>query len=395
MIINKIGVLSSSPFPIGCASVVRIFAYCKGLVSNNVNCEIVVFKPHVKGSSIPIKGNIDGVKFQYAHQRDSSRSILYKNFIDRPISLLKSIQLITRLNRIQSFDYLLLSFDALKYLYFFVPILRWCGYKLIFIGDEYPPDIRDKGKDKITGISKILYKFIFKFIKARILINENLKTYFNEIAGCKTTHILPSIVDVERFTINSNQSFPKIKYLCYVGGMDLSNDNVDLIIEAFNDIHKQYPFLYLYLYGAPKDTDKQILQKIIDKYQLHDRVLFKGKVAFEDVPKVLMNAYVLVTSQSKSKRAEGGLPTKLGEYLMSGIPSLVSDVSVISQFLKDGEHLFIVTPDNKKLYVEKLQYILNNYPLALEVAMKGKCFFMKNFNCSKVAYDLKLFLESL
>lgn len=392
--IKRICVLSSSPFPQRSASVTRIITYCKGLVQNNVKCDVFLFRPNVLGNGIPMINDVEGIRFMYAHQRNPKKGNIFKHFIDRPLSLFRTIIKINKQNKEEKYDYIFISFDLLKFLYFFVPILRSLRFKLIFIGDEYPFEIRTKGKNKISSLSAILYKIIFYFINARILINEKLKEYYNRLVGVKPSHILPSIVDVDRFKDVKIVTNGK-KYLCYLGGLDLLNDNVDLIIEAFNKIHTKYSDIDLFLYGTAQQKDYLILNNIINKYRLTNRVFFKGSVGYNVVPFVLSNAFVLVTSQSNSKRAEGGVPTKIGEYLMSGVPSIVSDVSNISEVFKHKQHLFIVKPDNIDLYVECLEYIINNYNEAKRIAVNGRNYIIQNYNSKRITYELLMFLNKI
>ena len=51
-----------------------------------------------------------------------------------------------------------------------------------------------------------------------------------------------------------------------------------------------------------------------------------GRVNFGDVPQILCDATILLTSQPITKRAAGGFPAKLAEYMRSHTPSIVTNV---------------------------------------------------------------------
>lgn len=73
----KIGVLNIYSFPQGLAPTNRILAYTKGLVEQNVECEILSLKPQVRTpNNINRIGSVNGVK--YIHQIQIP---LYKNRI--------------------------------------------------------------------------------------------------------------------------------------------------------------------------------------------------------------------------------------------------------------------------------------------------------------------------
>ena len=140
--INKIGILCTYSFPEGMAPTIRILSYGQGLVDNGCKVEVVVFQPKVVDDAYSLSGCIGGVKYTYAHKRDTNKSKLYKLFVDRPKSLLNAIKKIRNSHKEEKFDCILLSFDHPTYLLFFVPVLRIMGIKIGFIGDEFPEPIR-------------------------------------------------------------------------------------------------------------------------------------------------------------------------------------------------------------------------------------------------------------
>ena len=206
----------------------------------------------------------------------------------------------------------------------------------------------------------------------------NLKLFYDSKICPKPTLLLSTIVDTDRF--NDVKPFEaKRDYLCYMGNMELTKDNVDNIIYAFNIVKNDYPNIDLHLFGCPNSKDKEYLISIIKKLKLSDRVFIMGRINSEEVPNILVSAKVLVASQPNTKRAEGGFPTKMGEYFMSGVPTILTDVGEISLYVKDGVNAYIVPPSRPDLYAEKLRYIFNEYPKALKVAQNAKSYIMNNF----------------
>lgn len=66
----------------------------------------------------------------------------------------------------------------------------------------------------------------------------------------------------------------------------------------------------------------------------------------------------MLTSQPVTKRAAGGFPTKLAEYMLSHTPAIVTNVGEIHNYVKDGEHVYMVPPCNPIKYAEKLNTFL-------------------------------------
>lgn len=376
----------------GMAPATRIIAYCKGLQQNNVKVDNIIYYPNKKEEGVPISGIIDGVPYEYAYQRDTTKSTFHRKIIDWPLSMIKVILLAIKRYRNNKYDFIFLSFDYINMLFIFAPILNICGAKIVFVADEYPDVIRNHKQTKISVHQKLLYKLIFQFIDSRILINPVLANYYNQEICKKPTHVMASIINIDRFNVPI--IFVEKKHLIYVGGMDLSNDNIDLIIKAFSIISHKYNDIDLLFYGPLYEKDKPYLESLIEQGGVKGLVHFKGQIDYHEVPKVLCQAYILVTSQSKTKRADGGIPTKLGEYLACGKPVIFSDISNLSSFLNDGKQIYFVQPDNIELYAAKLQYILDHYNEALVVGQKGKEYCLEHYGARKVTIDLVAFLNS-
>jgi glycosyltransferase involved in cell wall biosynthesis len=280
-------------------------------------------------------------------------------------------------------------------LYLFIPIIRLIKSKPIFIADEYPVPIRVYLKESIPKWKIILFRYILNQVEGMIFMTNNLMTFYNDIVK-KPSFILPSITDLSRFSnLSSIRISDSVRYICYMGNMELSKDNVDNIIEAFSLIANKHSNLELHLYGAPSSHDLQKIIEIISKLNLTDRVIFKGKVANSEVPRILSESFILVSSQPITKRSEGGFPTKLGEYMASGVPSLVTNVGEIDTYVTDSVNVWLAKPCDPEDYAQKIEYIINNYTEALEVAESAKKYVLENFDYKSQSKNLKGFLLKL
>nr|WP_256474516.1 glycosyltransferase [Mucilaginibacter aurantiaciroseus] len=224
-------------------------------------------------------------------------------------------------------------------------------------------------------------------------MTQSLKEFYNGIVK-KNSFILPSVVDISRFT-DVRDTHENKKHLCYMGNMELSKDNVDNIIDAFYLIADKFIDIEFHLYGAPSQIDKAKLIALIKKYNLEKRVLFKGKVNNNEVPVILKNSYILVSSQPDTKRAAGGFPTKLGEYMAVGVPTLLTAVGEIPNYITNGVNGWLAKPNDPQDYAVKLKYIIENYPAALEVADKAKKYVNDNFDYKFQCAKLLQFLNNI
>ena len=396
---SKIGIISIYAMPIGLAATNRILAYSKSLVMQNNEIDIICISPTDIKSKYLSEGYIDSIHYIYPAGREKAK---YKTlrFISiysgyRYIhSLFCSILYIIKGHRQNKFDYLLISNDSIIYLYVYALLSKILKIKSVFIFDEYPIPIRHKLKEKIPQWKTNLYKTVLRNIKGYISISEKLKNFYCEIIK-KQTLVLPIIIDTDRFKDLSISKYSIKQNLCYMGNMELSKDNVDIIIKAFAKICKKYPNLQLNLYGSPNIGDYNKLVNIITSLNVQDRVIFNGRVPSNDVPQILMNSTILVSSQPQTQRAIGGFPTKLGEYLCSGVPTILTDVGENARYVTNNQHCYFVKPNNINEYADKIDYILTHYKEACLVARQGKEYIQKNYSVESTGEKMVSFLSTL
>lgn len=399
---KRIGVLNLYTFPKGMAATSRILAYCKGLQQNGVECKIISFMPKSrKFGEGKLSGTInqcDYYHFAFSPKNSQHRITLLLHSLEYRIMNLyckfAAVYKVYSLNQEKEFDYMILSFDSLSQLYFFVPVLRLFHIRCVAIADEYPRPIRDYLKTSVPKWKLILYKIIYNFIDGRVLMTEKLQKFYDENISAKPTLILSSIVDTDRF-LSVQASDHESDYLCYMGNMALSKDNVDNIIRAFAIIRNDYPHLKLLLYGTPSDKDRQIVQNIIDDLHLQGNCRICGRADYNEVPQILASAKILLTSQPNTKRAEGGFPTKMGEYFMSSVPAILTDVGEISEYVTDGVNGYIVEPESPVAYAQKIRYVLENYDTAIDVAKNARIYVLDNFSTDAAGKSMLNFFKEL
>lgn len=388
----KIGILCQYAFPEGMAATIRILSYSKGLIQNGAEVEVYSFIWRGDDSDEPLEGCIGGMKYVIPCQFHTKKGKFYHVLIDRPNIYGGTIRRIKESHKEKPFDCFLISFDGFHNYRYFLPKIAAMNIPMVHIADEYPQPIRML-KKKISWWYKIRLKFYHRFFSKRVMMTQALENYYNKEISYKPTFLLNSVIDEARFIGVKRQPIDR-HYLCYTGNMQLKKDNVDNIITAFSLIAHDYPQYDLFLYGTPNDNDRHFIEDVIRKKKMSDRVFIKGRADYSEVPQILANATVLVTSQPDTKRAEGGFPTKMGEYMMSHTPMIVTDVGEIHLYVQDGITTYMVPPENPEAYAEKLRYILDHPDEATQVAENAYVYAIKSFCAKQVTKDLLTFLRS-
>lgn len=397
---NNILVISIYPFPNGMAATNRMKAYTKAMVLSGMSVEIVIPFPTdgFDSGQMPDRDTVEGVSYHYLTGRYKSkikilRALSFLSGFRKLKGIVFSLIYIINNHKYNKYDTMIISTDGLQNLLCYSLLAKKIKMKSIFIFDEYPTPIRHKLKSKIPYWKEVAYTFVLKNVNGYISISNKLCTYYQKLAY-KPSLRLPVLIDTSRFDFDIKAQSHE-EYLCYMGNLELAKDNVDVIIKAFAMIVDDYPSLKLYLYGSPCQADKETLEKLILLLNLSNKVVLKGRVSNLEVPAILSNASVLVSSQPRTMRAAGGFPTKLGEYLCAGVPTLITNVGENSKYVKDNIHCYFVEPDDEMLYAEKLKFILNNYIQASEVAQSGKLFVQDGYSHIAWGNRIASFINSL
>lgn len=206
-------------------------------------------------------------------------------------------------------------------------------------------------------------------------------------------HIINMTVDPDRFD-NINKQDISIKYIAYCGNVSNTKDGVDKLLKSFAIVNKEYPDLYLYIIGNSPTSESDSNIALINKMGLANRVIFTGLVAADVMPQLLKNAEVCVLARPDSIQAQCGFPTKLGEYLLTGNPVVITDVGDIPLFLKDGESALISSSNDDNEFAHKILVLLNDPAKAQYIGAKGREIALKHFNAKTEVLKLLIYMNA-
>jgi glycosyltransferase involved in cell wall biosynthesis len=235
-----------------------------------------------------------------------------------------------------------------------------------------------------------------KSLDGFILMTKTLMTLYEKFSLPDTKLLqLPMTVDLDRFNhelaVLADFQQP---YIAFVGVMNDAKDGVNILIEAFAEIHKQFPKHKLYLIGA-WNYDTPNHQKLIQEYHLQDKVYWKGEYSRDKIPQIIKNACILALPRPDSKQAQGGFPTKLGEYLATANPVCATTVGEIPDYLVDGESVFFAEPGSVASFAKAMQRALNDLEEAKRIGENGRGVAETNFNKDIQSNLLYNFLKEL
>lgn len=256
-----------------------------------------------------------------------------------------------------------------------VPILTSKqGVKVFHERTEHPEVV----KVKFTSLKRY-YKTISK-LAGVFAISKPIRDFFvKKGVPQEKAHVINMTVDPSRF--EGIMKEPSSDYIAYCGTASNNKDGVDELIKAFAIVHKTHPFIKLYIIGdTPSKNDEFGNLKLIKDLGIQEFVVFTGRISSEQMPQILKNARVLALDRPKNEQADYGFPTKLGEYLLTQNPVVVTKVGTIPDYLTDGISALMAEERNPEEFASKICWALNHKEEADRIGKAGYDVAMKHFN---------------
>lgn len=220
-------------------------------------------------------------------------------------------------------------------------------------------------KGYFDGASKKLVQYLTLFLCDKTveeLIVPTKKTYdlFKEKYKVKRdVHIIPSGIDVTRFyreNINKKElenlkkelNIKKDDFIILYVGRIAKEKNIEFLINNLKDISKKIPKTKMVIVGDGPDMNDLAL--LVHKNKLDKKVIFTGKVPWNDIPKYYQLANVFVTS---SKTETQGL-TVIEAMAASKVVVAIKDESFLLVMTDQQDGLFFETDEEYKNLIYKI-----------------------------------------
>lgn len=302
----------------------RISLFCKGLKELGVDSDVYLI-PHISCSN-----------------RCISRLLVLLNYCRILINVLRC-----------SRKEILIFYGESSFFYLY-PIIAKLNVLLIEL-NEYPFFIRSQTPNAPSYSRKTLnyLKFAHGLITCSSFLEEYYKTFLN-----KNSHIFISslIVDINSFrpkdeshiTENTNQS------IVYCGSFNNNKDGVPILIESFSKVHKIYKNYLLYLIGGGDISVENELHQQVRDLGLSESVVFTGLVAHDQLYSYFHKASIFALARPNNKQAEGGIPSKLAEYMAMRHPCVITEVGDLPKLFEKDVDCYMAQPSSVESFTQKL-----------------------------------------
>ncbi|MBO5629987.1 MAG: glycosyltransferase [Aeriscardovia sp.] len=382
-------IVNTQPIPssgVGAASVNRILSYTKGLIKDG---NVVKILSTANGDN-KNWGHFEGVPVLHLGNRSKGLPRRVVGYIVTTCRLLRALKK-------EKKDVVIFVTSN----YFLTIILEiYCkvsNTRVVNERSEYPFILMTQNRLKRL-FAPLYTNTAYKLLDGMIIMTQPLMTYYKKKAGkhCRFIEV-PMTVDSQRFSSkavgNVEQRFGN--YIAYCGNMGGNKDGLPNLLKAFSIVEKRGIPLNLVLIGGAANQQEYDTLKSLNASLGNKHVVFFGKANRDEMPGLLHGATMLALARPSGLQSTGGFPTKLGEYLSTGNPVVVTAVGDIPQYLHDRENAYVVAPDDNEAFADAICYVWENKQQATLVGKKGQELASTVFNGDYQAKRIESFLHEL
>ncbi|MFC2126301.1 glycosyltransferase [Bacteroidota bacterium] len=162
------------------------------------------------------------------------------------------------------------------------------------------------------------------------------------------------------------------QYIIYFGALQ-PWQGVDQLIKAMSYL-KDYPDLRLVIAASQKSRYAKALQKLAEKMELGDRILWYFLLEKDELNYLICNALISVVPLTECSRnlEQGCSPIKIFESMANGTAVLASDLPVTREIITDKENGKLLRADRPAELARGIRLLLDNPELRKKMASNGR-----------------------
>jgi glycosyltransferase involved in cell wall biosynthesis len=372
---KKIAIVLNEPYPMGMAASNRTHLYAKGLLE--LGNEVRILLPRFLKESGKIMNNEfdgihEGVYFRYACN-PARRSRLLSRKIQTVLSILNSFAFFINYN---PGVVIVVSNNSRD-----IILTKICS---IIIHSKIIREVCEVPFHWLSEISrnrKRRVKAEFGLFHGLILISDTLEDFFIKELSLNVKILkVPILLSLEERNLKKENTHTIVPNLVYTGSLSNHKDGILLIIKAFSRITENYPQVRLIMTGdISYSPDKENILKYIEDYKINTKVDLTGYISKEELNRLTSTAAALISAKPYNRQNHYNMATKVGEYLITGRPVIISSVDPVCNHLEHRVDAFIVNPDADEI-AEEFRFILDHPEKAQEIGLMGQKKALKLFD---------------
>ena len=161
--------------------------------------------------------------------------------------------------------------------------------------------------------------------------------------------------------------------VCYIGVIAKTRGNLENV-EAMTFVNSNIKFK---LAGI---IHQKSFEKELKENNGWKKVDFVGKLSRNEVKELLAESKVGLVTLYPLISYKDALPVKMFEYMVAGIPVIISNIPLWKEIIEGNKCGVCVNPYNSKEIAEKITYLFNNQEEAKQMGLNGKKAVLEKYN---------------
>jgi len=248
----------------------------------------------------------------------------------------------------------------------------------------------------LTYIEKLLYRRANSIIassediKNRIILKGVNKDKVVVFTNGLDKEFISENMDIEKKNVLRNKyKLPQNKtIISYVGNIGISQA-LKIMVKAAEKTGEDILFLIV-----GEGLEKKQLLKIREEKKLSKKILFLNGMPRNKVVNIYQLSNILFLQLKNLNIFEGAIPSKIFEYLGSGVPIIYGLNGAGADILKKSGNGIKIRPENNEDLIEAINIIKNEYNLYIKKEKKGRDFVIKHYLREEIMNDCVKFIEN-
>lgn len=254
---------------------------------------------------------------------------------------------------------------------------------LSLIGTKIPVFVSDRAQpDKSIGkLHDNLRKILYPNAKGVIVQTQKALEIFKKIYKHNNFKIIGNpIRQISPRNLNRENKILMV-------GRFIDSKQQDVLIEIFSKLNAPDWQLVLVGYDHLNQQNQKNWEALARKLNVEDRVVFTGKQ--EDVEHYYLTSKIFAFSS-----ASEGFPNVIGEAMSSELPIVAFDcIAGPSDLVIENYNGFLIPLNNKELFAEKLQFLIDN-PDDIKIMGENSKKFIAKFELNYICSEFEKFIVS-
>lgn len=168
----------------------------------------------------------------------------------------------------------------------------------------------------------------------------------------------------------------------FVGRLDIHTKGLDLLLDAFSQLYKEYSDSSLWIVGD--SGERVLLEKMVQSKGLEDKVVLWGSKFGKDKDELMQQMDVFVHPSRNE-----GLPSSVLEAASLGVPCLVSKATNVGSYVLRHQAGYVIDNENSEQLRKKLEvmYLIKELGSLTEMGASAKKMVEHSFSWDSIVRE--------